>query len=131
MGAQSQRHAEKDVEEGEECWNTLNKFSKNPDRPRRNNYCIIAGFLAGLAGIIAFAVLASMAANNKGSCQCMSMVKALAAGAEKMPDPAICNADSQYMQCVTLYGNQFKLYAGLAGGFAGVLVVALLLFRYS
>ena len=131
MGAHN-RHNDKDVEEdGEEFWNTLNKFSKNPDRPRRNSYCIIAGFLAGLAGIIAFAVLASMAANNKSSCQCMSLVKALASGAETLPDPAICNADSQDMQCITLYGGQFKLYAGLAGGFAGVLVVALLLFRYS
>ena len=127
-GAQT-THDEEDA--GEEFWNTLNKFSKNPDRPRRNNYCIIGGFLAGLAGIVAFAVLASMAANSRNSCQCMSMVKALASGAEKLPDPAICNADSQYMQCVNLYGAQFKLYAGLAGGFAGLFVLSLLLFRYS
>ena len=47
-GAQT-THDEEDA--GEEFWNTLNKFSKNPDRPRRNNYCIIGGFLAGLATV--------------------------------------------------------------------------------
>eukprot|EP00877_Chromochloris_zofingiensis_P002274 jgi/Chrzof1/12047/Cz06g19120.t1 len=119
------------VSSSEDFWGSVNKLSKNPDRPKRNSkFIIVLSFLA-VAGIVVFAILATTTASQRDSCPCTTISKTLMNG-DKILDPLVlCQSDEQYKQCYRSRNDKYKLFAGLAGGSAGLLVLALVMFRYG
>lgn len=118
-----------DEEEGN-FWSSVNKLSNNPDRPKRNSKFLIFLVLAGVVGVVVFAILAVFTLNSRTSCPCANPYKILGNG-EKLLDPEQCMKDMTYVDCYTKRTKKHTLYAGLAGGSGGVLVLSLLLFRYG
>jgi hypothetical protein len=117
-------------EDNESFWNNVNKLSKNPDRPKRNSTFLLFLVVVGIAGVVAFSVLATTTQSSKSSCPCANPYKQLGNG-ERIPDISQCEKDMTYMDCYNKKSKQYTMYAGLAGGSAGLLVLSLLLFRYG
>lgn len=111
-------------------WSTVNKLSNNPDRPKRNSKFIVFLFVIAVAGIILFAVLAVMTLNSRTACPCANPYRILGSG-ERLLDQDQCMKDMSYVDCYNKRTNKHNLYAGLAGGSGGLLVLSLLLFRYG
>jgi hypothetical protein len=51
-------------------WNNVNKLSKNQDRPKRNSKFLAVMALAGVVGVVVFAVLAVTTKESRTSCPC-------------------------------------------------------------
>ncbi|KAF8066308.1 hypothetical protein HT031_002631 [Scenedesmus sp. PABB004] len=120
---------EHDEEDGN-FWHNVNKLSKNPDRPKRNSKFIGFLFVAGCAGVVLFAVLAVMTMNSRTACPCANPYRILGNG-EKLLDQEQCMKDQTYVACYDARTRKHHLYAGLAGGSGGVVLLSLLLFRYG
>lgn len=120
-----------DEEEGN-FWASVNKFSKNPDRPKRNSKFLVFLVLLGCVGVVVFAVLAVLTLNsrNPSGCPCANPYKQLGNG-ERLLDPEQCFKDMTYMACYDNKTRKHALFAGLAGASGGILVLSLLLFRYG
>ena len=99
-----------------------------PPPPPRSHFLVFI-FMLGVAGVIAFAILAVTTQNAKLSCPCSNPYKQI--GYERILDMGECQKDNQFMTCTKQKTRQWTLYTGLAGGSGGLLVVALLLMRYG
>lgn len=118
-----------DEEEGN-FWGSVNKLSKNPDRPKRNSKFLVFLAIVGVVGVVVFAVLAVITKDTRTNCPCANPYKILGNG-EKLLDPEQCLKDMSYVDCYNVRTKKYKMYAGLAGGAGGLLVIAMLLFRYG
>lgn len=118
-----------DYEQGK--WiHKVHNLAKDPSRPKRNTMFSVALAVAGLAGVIAFAVLATQAENRKLACPCTQMIKYLGNG-DRAIDKELCKNDIPYQECLKKETAEWKKWAGLAGGSAGLLILSGLLLRYS
>lgn len=86
--------------------------------------------IVGVVGVVLFAVLAVMTKESRTSCPCAQPYKILGGG-EKLPDPEQCFKDMTFVDCYNKKTRRHTMFAGLAGGSGGLLVLALLLFRYG
>lgn len=122
-----------DEEEGEgNFWTSVNKLSRNPDRPKRNSKFLLFLFGIGCVGVVVFAILAVLTINsrNTSGCLCANPYRIVGNG-DKILDTDQCFKDMTYMACYDGKTKQYTMYAGLAGGSGGLLIIALLLFRYG
>lgn len=119
-----------DEEEGN-FWRSVNKLSRNPDRPKRNSTFLLFLVLVGVVGVVVFSILAVTTKDGRErNCPCANPYRILGNG-ERLLDQTQCEKDQTYMACYTAATKRFTLYAGLAGGSGGLLVLAALLFRYG
>jgi hypothetical protein len=58
-----------DEEEGG-FWHSVNKLSKNQDRPKRNSKFLAVLFAIGIVGVVVFSVLAVITKDSRTSCPC-------------------------------------------------------------
>jgi hypothetical protein len=68
MGNNSRYH-EEDEESGG-FWDNMSRFSKNPDRPKRNSKFLVVLALAGVVGVVVFSILAVTTRDSRTSCPC-------------------------------------------------------------
>jgi hypothetical protein len=108
----------------------VHSIAKDPSRPKRNTMFSLFMMVAGLAGMIAFAVLATQAETRKASCPCTQMIKYMGNG-ERTIDKELCKNDVPYQECLKKETATWKQWSGLAGGSAGVCVLGALLLRFS
>jgi hypothetical protein len=98
-------------------------------RPKRNSHFLVFLFILGVAGVIAFAILAVTTQNSKLSCPCQNPYKQI--GYDRIFDMSECQKDTSFRLCTDRKSRQWTMYTGLAGGSGGLLVVAMLLLRYG
>ena len=123
-------HAMVHYEDEPSIWDKFSSLSKNQERPRRNTVCLVALLAGALAGVIVFAVLASITKESRVSCPCANPYKNLGNG-ERILDMTQCEKDMTYMACYNGKSKQYTTFAGLAGGSGGLFVVSLLMYRYG
>lgn len=100
-----------------------------PPRACARSHFLVFLFIAGVAGVIAFAILAVTTQNSKMSCPCANPYKQI--GYERILDMSECQKDNAFKMCTEKKQQLWIRYTGLAGGSGGLLCVALLLMRYG
>ena len=98
-------------------------------RPKRNSNFLVFLFVAGVAGVIAFSILAVTTNASKASCPCANPYKQI--GYERILDLNECQKDNSWRACTELKSRRWTMFTGLAGGSGGLLVVTMLLLRYG
>jgi hypothetical protein len=66
----TQKHNIYGDEEDGNFWHSVNKLSKNPDRPKRNSMFLGFLFVASVVGVVVFAVMAVITKDSRTSCPC-------------------------------------------------------------
>jgi hypothetical protein len=66
----TQKHDLYGDEEDGNFWHSVNKLSKNPDRPKRNSMFLGFLFVASVVGVVVFAVMAVITKDSRTSCPC-------------------------------------------------------------
>jgi hypothetical protein len=125
-----QRAAMVEYEEDQTFWDKFNTLSKNKERPKRNSFCIVVLAMAGIAGVVVFSILAVTTLNQRTACPCANPYKNLGNG-ERLYDIEQCQKDMTYMACYRKRTQQHTTFAGLAGGFGGLLLITLLMYLYG
>jgi hypothetical protein len=57
-------------EEDGNFWHSVNKLSKNKDRPKRNSMFLGFLFLAGMVGVVVFSIMAVITKDSRAQCPC-------------------------------------------------------------
>jgi hypothetical protein len=57
-------------EEDGNFWDSVNKLSKNKDRPKRNSMFLGFLFLAGIVGVVVFSIMAVITKDSRAQCPC-------------------------------------------------------------
>ncbi|KIY98428.1 hypothetical protein MNEG_9535 [Monoraphidium neglectum] len=107
----------------------VKSFIYKEGRPKRNSNFLAFLFVVGVAGVVAFAVLAVTTQNSKNSCPCANPYKQL--GYDRLYDITECHKDNSFMECFNRKTNQWIRYTGLAGGCGALIVLSLAALRYS